>query len=96
MAKRQLPTNSYNNQWGFGLAEGVSPPQRGESRFESPLGEVPTFNTRLCLEQNCLQWRIPVGNQNKKKQLQQSTNAIMAHVAQTQHHICVTLVEVNH
>lgn len=34
--------------------EGASPPQRGELRFKSLLGEVPTFSAQQCLQQDFL------------------------------------------
>lgn len=40
---------------------------KGESEFESALEAVSTFSTEQCLEQDCLQWRIPVENRKIQK-----------------------------
>lgn len=41
---------------GLTLAEWTSLIEHGESRFESLPGQVFTFNTLLCLEQDCLRY----------------------------------------
>ncbi|KAL2347819.1 hypothetical protein Fmac_001819 [Flemingia macrophylla] len=48
------------------LAEGISPPQRGEPSFKSSLIEASsTFGAaRQCLQQDCIPTRLVVGNQN--------------------------------
>ncbi|KAF7824374.1 DELLA protein RGL1-like [Senna tora] len=51
------------DQQGLVLVEGTSLSQRNDPKFESSLGEVPTFIIQQCLEQDCLHRSIPVKNQ---------------------------------